>query len=163
MADRRPAALADLIGYHLHLTDLVALRDARAALADLQTTPAKVTALAFIRDDPGCDQSSLGRFLEVNRASAMKLVNSLQDRGLVERREGRDRRSNGLHLTAQGQEALQSMVAALVTSEARLVRHLTLPERRELLRLLTKVRETAATPDGLEQEPEQPAPKRSAV
>lgn len=163
MAERRPAALAELIGYHLHLTDLVALRDARAALAELQTTPAKVTALAFIRDDPGCDQSSLGRFLEVNRASAMKLVNSLQDRGLVERREGRDRRSNGLYLTAEGEEAFKAMVAALVTAESRLIRQLTLPERRELLRLLTKVREAAATAEAPGEETEKSAPKRSAV
>ena len=141
MTDKQPAGLGDLIGYQLHLANLVTLRDARAALATQETTPAKVTALAFIRDNPGCDQSALGRFLDVNRSSAMKMVNALEDRALIERREGRDRRSNGLHLTAGGEQSLTRMIATLVAAEAKLAESLTLPERRELLRLLAKIRD----------------------
>ncbi|MFP5432659.1 MAG: MarR family transcriptional regulator, partial [Alphaproteobacteria bacterium] len=42
---------------------------------------AKFTALLLIRDNPGCDQTALGRALSVNRSSAMKLVNILEERG----------------------------------------------------------------------------------
>ena len=41
---------------------------------------AKVTALLFIRDFPGSAQSSLARFLAINRSSAMKLVDTLVSR-----------------------------------------------------------------------------------
>jgi DNA-binding MarR family transcriptional regulator len=140
MSDKQLAGLSDLIGYQLHLTHLLALRDARAALEEKETTPAKVTALAFVRDNPGCDQSTLARFLDVNRSSAMKLVNVLEDQRLIERQEGRDRRSNGLRLTRQGQDSLKEMISILAAAEARLVQGLSLPERRELLRLLAKMR-----------------------
>lgn len=160
MTDKDPGGLADLIGYQLRLTDLLALRAARAALAAFRTTPAQVTALAFVGDNPGCDQSSLGRFLDVNRASAMKLVNVLEEQGLVVRREGRDRRSNGLHLTGRGEESLTGMTGALMEAEAKLAKLLNLPERRELLRLLAKVRE-ALEIEQAARGAETPEPKRS--
>jgi DNA-binding MarR family transcriptional regulator len=161
MADRNPVGLADLIGYQLRLTDLLALRDARTTLASFRITPAKVTALAFVRDNPGCDQSSLARFLDVNRASAMKLVNVLEEQGLVERREGRDRRSNGLHLTVSGEDSLSAMTGALLDTDARLASLLTARERRELLRLLAKVREALETAQAATRT-EAPEPKRLA-
>ncbi len=39
----------------------------------------------LIKDNAGCEQSALGRALSINRSSAMKLVNALSDKGLIER------------------------------------------------------------------------------
>ena len=132
--------LSDLLGYQLHLTNLIVQRDTRTALAAQEVTPAKVTAMLFVRDNPGCDQSTLGRLLSINRSSAMKLVNILCDRGFVRRRQGRDLRSNGLHLTERGAAFLREMVAILQQTDRALTAELSEPERVELLRLLAKVR-----------------------
>jgi DNA-binding MarR family transcriptional regulator len=135
--------LARLVGYQLHLTNLAAMRDAREALAALGTTPAKVTALAFIRDNTGCDQSSLGRFLSVNRSAAMKMVDRLAEPGWVERRAGRDRRSNGLYLTAEGRVFLDRVLARLADADAALTEGFSRDEVATLLQLLARLRAAA--------------------
>ncbi len=131
--------LNQLVGYQIHLIDLMALHDARSALAERQTTPATVTAMLYIRDYAGCDQATVGRLLSINRSSVMKLVDRLEARGLVERCAGRDRRSNGLYLTGKGQRFLAEVVVLLEQTDAVLCRNLNTRERAELLRLLKKI------------------------
>ena len=135
---KKGSELGRLVGYHIHLVDLIALEDVRSALSARQTTPATVTAMFFIRDQPGCDQTTVGRLLSINRSSAMKLIDRLESRGFVERTQGRDRRSNGLHLTAAGGRFLSEMVVLLRRADAALCSNLEPGERAELLRLLKK-------------------------
>jgi len=131
--------VASLMGFQLQMASLRLNEAARAALEDHAISPAKVTALSFVAANPGCEQSALARVLSINRASAMKLVNILAERGLVERRPGRDLRSNALHLTAHGSAALPQMIARLRESEQGVLAALTDRERAQLLRLLTKL------------------------
>lgn len=76
-----------------------------ARLDRLGLTPNRVLALAYVVHKPGADQSSLGRALGINRASAMSLIDKLEAGGLVQRGAGADRRSNALSATAPGVRA----------------------------------------------------------
>lgn len=78
-------SLAADLGYQLQLAALASSHAARQELAELQLTPARVTALIHIRDQPGCDQTELGNRLLVNRAAGMKIANALAEQGLIER------------------------------------------------------------------------------
>lgn len=132
-------ALETLIGYQLQMARLRLMEAAHAALAPYGISPARVTALALIRAQPGLDQSALGRALSINRASAMKLVNLLVERGLVERRPGRDLRSHALHLTPEGETQLPQMIARLRESELPVLADLDDTERATLLQLLNRI------------------------
>ena len=134
----RNQSMDDLIGYRIRMMSLRFDDAARSALQEFAISPAKVTALGLIAANPGCEQSALARTLSINRASAMKLVNILEERGLVERRPGRDLRSNALHLTTFGEADLPRMLEALAQSDKVAIDHLTDSERETLLRLLTK-------------------------
>lgn len=131
--------LDTLIGYQLQMARLRLMEAAHAALAPYGISPARVTALALIRSRPGLDQSALGRALSINRASAMKLVNLLVERGLVERRPGRDLRSHALHLTPEGETQLPEMVVRLRESEGPVLADLDDAERADLLQLLHRI------------------------
>lgn len=132
--------LRDILGYQLRRASLIADDDARHVLEPFGLTPAKLTALLLIRGNPGCDQSALGRALSINRSSAMKLVNVLVDRGLIERRSGRDLRTNALYLTPEGEGGLIEMLDRLREADRELSDGLTAAERTVLLKLLQKVR-----------------------
>lgn len=136
--------LKELIGYQLQMANLQVTGEAREALAGFDLSPAKVTALLLIRDNEGCEQSALGRAFSINRSSAMKLVNTLADRGLIERKPGRDLRSNALYLTEPGREELAQMVAVIRRADDEATGVLTAPERTELMRLLAKLRHDGA-------------------
>jgi DNA-binding MarR family transcriptional regulator len=133
-------ALSRLVGFQLQLTTLHATQAARAALAERNTTPAKVTALLFILDHPGCDQTSLGKFMRVGRSGTMKLLNTMEARGHVERRSGRDLRSNGVYLTSAGEAFLNEALALIEESDREVTAQLTREEQDQLLALLAKLR-----------------------
>jgi DNA-binding MarR family transcriptional regulator len=128
-----------LIGYQLKRANLTMTDDARAALAPYGVSLAKLTALLLVRANPGCDQTALGRALSINRSSAMKLVNFLVERGLIERRPGRDLRSNALHVAPGGEELLDKMLGALRASDERSTARLSAGERAMLTELLHKL------------------------
>jgi len=131
--------LDGLLGYQLQRSHLLVTDDARRVLLAHGLTPAKLTALLLIRANPGCDQTALGRALSVNRSSAMKLVNFLVERELVERRPGRDLRTNALHLRPGAEDRIGDMVKALTESDARMSGRLTPAERTQLFNLLRKL------------------------
>ena len=62
-----------------------------------------MVALSFIESNPGCEQKALAIHLGVNEASAMAVLNRLEAAGLVERRRGRNKRSNAIYMTDNGE------------------------------------------------------------
>ncbi|WP_137785894.1 MarR family transcriptional regulator [Sphingomonas sp. 3P27F8] len=131
--------LDHLLGYRLKRVAIATDQEARGVLEPFGVTPARLTTLLLVRTNPGCDQTALGRALSINRSSAMKLVNVLSERGLIERRPGRDARTNALYLTQEGGARLDEMVAAIERSDQALADRLTADEQAELARLLDKL------------------------
>jgi DNA-binding MarR family transcriptional regulator len=140
------ADLKQLVGYQVQRADLLLNADARSELAAHDLSPAKLTALILIRDNPGSDQTALGRALSINRSSAMKLINLLVERNLVERRPGRNLRTNALHLTDKGEALVPQMLQALRTSDTKMTAALSAEEVRVLIGLLRKLGRPAGKP-----------------
>lgn len=145
IASRGGSPLARLVGFQLHLATLRTGQAARAALAEMTTTPAKVTAMLYVLNHPGCDQTSLGRYLHIGRSAVMKLLNTMESRGHVERREGRDLRSNGLYLTDAGEAFLAEAVSMLERSDREATANLSAEEQQQLLHLLARLQSGTAS------------------
>jgi DNA-binding MarR family transcriptional regulator len=137
--------LSEHLGYLLHRVDAVMMRKAAAAFDSLGLTPARATAAVYIGVHEGCDQAALGRALGINRASTMKVVNELVSLGLVARREGRNRRTNALHLTKRGQAVRHEIEDMSAQTDAVHFSALTRPEQGELRRLLIKLHAAASS------------------
>jgi DNA-binding MarR family transcriptional regulator len=127
------------LGYLLHRVDVQFMAGIRQGLAELGLSPGRATALAFVASHPGCDQMSLGRELGVNRASTMKTVDELVSRGLVERRPGRDRRTNALHATSCGGIAAEAVQRITSMTDAANFSVLDSQTRRQLRQILLKL------------------------
>ena len=134
--------VAQRIGYQLRRADMISMERLQEMMADVGVPPGRATSLFYIDLHPGCDQAALGRVLGINRASTMAAVNALVALRAVERRPGRDRRSNALYLTDEGRRLRAEAVQITVEHEAEIFSSLTEHERAELLRLLVKVRTT---------------------
>jgi DNA-binding MarR family transcriptional regulator len=140
-------ALGERLGLQLHYADVRAMAGLAARLAPLKVTPARATAIVYIALHPGCDQTTLGRALGVNRASTMKAVDELEALGAIERRPGRDRRTNALHLTAVGETLKARIEAETLAHDQEAFVVLTPVERDEFGRLLAKLRSDSAGRD----------------
>jgi len=131
--------LDTILGYQVQRAYLAMTADARGALEPHGMTPARLTALLLVRANPGCDQTALGRALSINRSSAMKLVNILEASDLIERRAGRDMRTNALHLTPHGETQLTKMLESLRASDRQMCAGLSAAEAATLIGLLGKL------------------------
>ncbi len=128
------------LGFLLHYADVSAMAGLYERLNALDMTPVRATAIVYVALHEGCDQMALGRALGVNRARAMKVVDELEARGAVERRSGRDRRSNALHLTPAGAALRGQIEQVTLEHDEAFFGALTAKERDDLRKLLAKLR-----------------------
>jgi len=132
--------LSGQIGFQIQMLQSVAHEAARQALEHLDITPARATALLLVRANPGCTQTALGEALNVNRSSAMKIVDILEGRGVVRRAPSADPRAHALELTEAGDALVGEIDAVLADHERRFFAGLTAAERGTLLSLLQRLR-----------------------
>ncbi len=113
-----------------------------ASLRRRRLTAAQFNALLVLRaaGPEGLRMGQIGERLVVTKSNVTGLVDRLQRQGLVARSPHRDRRATVVRLTAKGAEALQRTLPRHAELLAELTGCLTAPEKRTLVRLLTRLR-----------------------
>jgi len=92
--------LPQLLGYRLRLAQQAVFRDFAASVGEL--SPGRAGMLLLIEVNAGVAQGRLAEAMRLDRSTMVGVVDSLEERGLIERRRGTDRRTNGLWLTRTG-------------------------------------------------------------
>lgn len=136
-APLRHGPLERLLGYRLRLAQQAVFADFAASVDGI--TPGRVGVLALVEANPGVTQSRLAEAVQRDRSTLVGVLDDLESRGLVERRRGEDRRTNGLWLTRAGQAFLARVLRQIAAHERRISARLTRSERSMLLRLLGKL------------------------
>jgi DNA-binding MarR family transcriptional regulator len=132
-----PGALPGLLGYRLRLAQQAVFRDFAASVQGL--SPGRVGLLMLVDANPGITQSRLAEAARRDRSTMVGVVDQLEERGLIERRRGADRRSNGLWLTRAGRAFLSRALQRIAAHEQRIAARLSRSEHRQLLALLGKI------------------------
>jgi DNA-binding MarR family transcriptional regulator len=129
-------------GAALLLSSLGAHVSARFAerLSELDLTPAQVGVLRVVGRSPGLSQQAVAERLGASPSRVVKLVDELEERGLVERRRSAtDRRQQELHLAAGAGERVAAVRQVVSDHDADLTAALSTEEREALVGLLRKV------------------------
>ena len=102
-------------------------------------TPVQGGMLVVVGSNPGLTQTELARIMNVEGPTLMQSIDRLEENGFVLRtRRAGDRRSNSLQLTPLGAKMVTKIERFLPKRDADLLCDLSMEERAELLRLLTK-------------------------
>jgi DNA-binding MarR family transcriptional regulator len=133
----RPGPLAGLIGYRLRVAQQAVFRDYARAVPE--ASPGRAGILFLVEANPGVTQSRLAREVGLDRSTMVGVLHALEARGLVERRRGEDRRTNGLWLTRGGRTLAASLKRRIRVHERRVAARLSAAERAQLLALLEKL------------------------
>jgi DNA-binding MarR family transcriptional regulator len=133
----KPGMLPGLLGYRLRLAQQALFRDFAATVAEL--SPGRVGILLLIEANPGVTQSRLAQAVSLERSTMVGVLHVLEGRGLVERRRGEDRRTNGLWLTPGGRSLAGKLKRRIQLHERRAAARLTPAEREQLIGLLEKL------------------------
>jgi DNA-binding MarR family transcriptional regulator len=133
----RRGVLPQLIGYQLRVAQQTVFRDFAASVGEL--SPGRAGMLLLIEANPGVPQGRLAEAVSLDRSTMVGVVDSLEERGLIERRRGTDRRTNGLRLTRSGRALAARLRRRIEQHEDRVAARLSGAERSQLLALLEKL------------------------
>ena len=129
--------LAGLLGYRLRLAQQAVFRDFAASVPGV--TPGQSGLLLLVEGNPGVTQGRLALAVGLDRSTMVGVIDKLQGRGLIERRRGADRRTNGLWLTRAGRTLVLALKRQIAAHERRVSAQLSAKEREQLLLLLAKL------------------------
>jgi DNA-binding MarR family transcriptional regulator len=133
----RPGILPQLIGYRLRLAQQALFRDFAVRVGEL--SPGHAGILLLIEANPGIPQGRLAEAVHLDRSTMVGVADALEERRLVERRRGMDRRTNGLWLTGEGRALAARLRRRIERHERRFAARLSEAERAQLLFLLGKL------------------------
>ena len=133
----RPGILPSLLGYRLRRAQQAVFRDFASSIPEL--SPGRVGILLLLEANPGVTQSRLAQAVSLERSTMVGVVDLLEGRGLLERRRGADRRTNGLWLTDPGRDLVTRLKRRIQLHERRVAARLSAQERAQLLALLEKL------------------------
>ena len=127
------------LGFLISRTHFRMHRDFLAALEPLGLEPRLFGSLTLLEATGPVAQADLARGLGISGATLVQIADSLEERGLVERRrDPADRRTQRLHLLPRAARVIaQARAVAAATSEARLA-PLSDAERERLVVLLQR-------------------------
>ncbi len=139
-ADAPPADLGDLadhVGYMLRRAQIAVFADFSRGQHGPVARPGQFSVLAVIGRNPGLSQAQLCAALGIKRANLVAVIDHFESLGLARREaSATDRRSNALHLTPAGEQALRRGLEDQAEHEARVTRLLGAAGRAHLLEQL---------------------------
>jgi DNA-binding MarR family transcriptional regulator len=130
-------ALDRHLGYFVRRLQVWIFQDFIRTLADIDIRPAQFSVLVVVGANRGISQAELGATLGIERARLARLLNRLEDRGLIERlRSSADARRHALQLTMQGRTLLARAKALAARHERKLLTRLGAERHNTLLQAL---------------------------
>ncbi|MEY2854514.1 MAG: hypothetical protein RL030_1646, partial [Pseudomonadota bacterium] len=108
------------LSFSLRRVQLALQRGGLREMSEGRVGQAEFGVLSHCASQPGVAQVQIATVLDVDKASVVGLVDRLEALGwLIRRRNPKDRRRHGLHLTGEGARALQELQQQAITIESR--------------------------------------------
>ena len=137
----KPIALGSLsqsLGYRIRRAQLWVFKQVSRKLATLDISPAQYSVLCVIDANPGVNQLAIAQVLSIERAGLGRLVDHLEQRGLVARTASAiNRRYYVLHLTDVGAALLARLRSGVAEAEKNLVKKVGARAYRQLQQALS--------------------------
>jgi len=122
----KPVALGSLshsLGYRIRRAQLWTFKQVSRKLAAFDISPAQYSVLCVIDANPGVNQLAIAQVLSIERAGLGRLVDHLEQRGLVGRTASSiNRRYYVLHLTTAGTKLLARLQSDVAEAENELAK-----------------------------------------
>ncbi|MBO32957.1 MAG: hypothetical protein CMM74_08280 [Rhodospirillaceae bacterium] len=129
-----------LLGYQLKRAKSKVYDSFAVHLADIGLTTGQFGALILINILEGMSQSELSDRLSNNRSQTVRFLDSLEEKGLVERRRLKeDRRVQNVYIQPAGRDMIEGLIDKVFNHEYRIAGHMTKEELNTLVALLCKL------------------------
>jgi len=134
------AALEDQPGYCIRRLQQIAVAIFLEETEAHGITPVQYAALHAAQRDPGLDQRTLAATIGFDTSTIGGVIDRLERRGLIERHASpTDRRVRLLHVSAEGEALLDTVIPAMLKAQKRILAPLSPAERPQFVAMLKKV------------------------
>lgn len=128
------SVLTEAVGYQLRRAQLAVFQDFSEIFTANGLRPADFSVMILIWKNPGSKQSEIAEALGIQRANFVAIIDSLEQRGLAERRKSdSDRRVQSLFVTEVGASLALDMLTQWRLHEDRMIEKLGGPVKHEEL------------------------------
>jgi DNA-binding MarR family transcriptional regulator len=129
-------SLTDMPGHLIRRLQQIAFALFLAEAKAFDFTPVQYAALYAVANDPGIDQTALCNAVALDRSTIGDVVGRLEKKGLITRKNGTDRRTKSLHITAAGRRLLADIDPAVAATQRLILAPLKASERTAFMRML---------------------------
>jgi DNA-binding MarR family transcriptional regulator len=106
----------------------------------IDITPVQYMALVAVRDRPGLEQQAIAELIAIDRSSAGRVFQFLEERSFVQRVTPKDnRRTKQAFVTPAGAKLLNSCSKLIRRAEERILKVLGADEQKQFMQLLVKL------------------------
>jgi DNA-binding MarR family transcriptional regulator len=145
-----PGRPPEAVGFLLSQLGFETARRFHALMAEVELDPRQFALMLAIDASEGLSQNAVSEWLRIPPSSMVAVVDSLEARGLVERRpHPSDRRSRTLHITVDGRMVLDSATQHAIGLEETVCADLSPDQREKLLDMLARVADNLGLVQGL--------------
>lgn len=132
--------LNDLIGYKLRRAQIKFFESFSNHFSEFDITPGLFGIIEIIHKNPGLSQTTIAKALDNDRSTMVHAVDQLEKMNIVKRKPSlKDRRSNTLFMTAQGEVFYETLVKRATEHENEFAPLLEEGEKEMLLKVLTRL------------------------
>jgi len=140
LSDPDMPPLAESIGFLVRIVQLQSFQLFYQRFGNADLSVGALTTLGAIHVNPGIRHGVLADTLMIKRPNFTKVINRLEDAGLIVREESRDdKRTTTLHVTKRGVRKLEEARAAILRHHEDMVAVLSGEERQSLIDMLQRV------------------------
>ena len=126
-------------GHLIRRLHQIAVAKFMEATKEIGLTPVQYATLTVADSYPGIDQRSLAELVAFDRSTIGDVVLRLEQRGLLTRASGADRRTKSVSLTPEGERVLEAMDDLVFESQMQILEPLSDGEQLILMFLLSKL------------------------
>jgi DNA-binding MarR family transcriptional regulator len=126
MQDTQNVSFQEFPGFKLKLAANHTMSELTDVLCEFDLRISEAAALLYIRSEPGCLQTEVGKTLKIASANLTPLLSKLEKRNLITKTPV-DGRSNGLHIHEQSKDFVERLSRTLIEFETAFIAKI--PER----------------------------------
>lgn len=133
-------ALKEAFGYRLMHAAMKYRKSLLVILDELGMVPPQMAILKILEDSEILNQASLGSELGLDKVSMVRMIDGLEELGLVKRTQGKeDKREKMIQITKEGRETIVTLKKKNIVREKNFLAPLTATEAETLKKLIMKL------------------------
>ena len=131
--------MTNLLFHEIHQKSRLSIKEVNEVLKEFNLYSAQWSILFCLNQFGSMTQTAINQYLNVEAPTVTRTLVKLENRQLIARKEGQDKRERIVHLTDSAKQLIPQIEKRVEELEQKMLQELTVDERTQLSMLLKKI------------------------